>query len=155
MRTDATHSPHATIPRVIVRQSSALSPPDNHLLITYVVDCNRFLRCFSACIACSLYAASCRNHPQGGLVKVAVFVGGYCVINSLSLYFLITTNSLILGRPRPKRYVMSPSRVELCLPMIAQARRHAYGSHTLTQSIEPCPYTYTWQCLIEAKITLN
>ena len=118
---------------------AVLSPPDNHL-------CGRLYSIptvFSACIACSSYAASCRNHPQGGLVKVAVFVGGYCVINSLSLYFLITTNSLILGRPRPKRYVMSSSRVELYSPMIAQARRHAYGSHTLTQSIESCPYTYT------------
>ena len=145
MHTNATHSPHATKHSDHIQQRTI--SPTTFLLHTSV--CIRFLRCFSACIAWDTHVAklpepSSRWNGQGRGVS---FVGGYCVINSLSLYFLITTNSLILGRPRPKRYVMSSSRVELYSPMIAQARRHAYGSHTLTQSIESCPYLYVYQAV--------
>ena len=64
------------------RMTGQCSPPQESLNTGVWI---RILRCPTACIVRSSHATSCRNHLQGRLVKVALSVGGYCVMWSFWL----------------------------------------------------------------------
>ena len=64
------------------RMTEQCSPPqESHNTGVWV----RIVRCSMACIACSSHAASCRNHLQCRLVKVALSVSVYCVSDGTAL----------------------------------------------------------------------